>query len=112
MALPGSRISETRETTKGSAELKFRIQFPPADSPSLSGFRLRPRKDAGFGAIALPHQRGGQTIQFTARQQHVLAAHRLLVSGSDRSCEKWMSDYRIAGIDGLQLHHLYRAMAP
>jgi len=29
-ALPGSRISETRETTDGSAELKFRIQFPPA----------------------------------------------------------------------------------
>src|SRR5215472_5783022 len=28
--LPGSRISEIRETTDGSAELKFRIQFPPA----------------------------------------------------------------------------------
>jgi Transposase DDE domain len=34
--------------------------------------------------------------------------HRLCVSGSDRSCEKWMSDYQIAE---LQLHHLYRAMA-
>src|SRR5215471_11078057 len=31
-ALLGSRISETRETTRGSAELKFRIQFPPAKS--------------------------------------------------------------------------------
>src|SRR6516225_8075784 len=31
-ALPGSRISETCETTDGSAELKFRIQFPPAAS--------------------------------------------------------------------------------
>jgi hypothetical protein len=37
--------------------------------------------------------------------------HRLFVSGSDRSCEKWMADYRIDGIDGLQLHHFYRAMA-
>jgi transposase len=37
--------------------------------------------------------------------------HRLFVSGSDRRCEKWMTDYRIAGIDGLQLHHFYRAMA-
>jgi hypothetical protein len=37
--------------------------------------------------------------------------HRLFVSGSDRSCEKWVTDYRIEGIDGLQLHHLYRAMA-
>jgi len=31
-ALRGSRISETRETTEGSAELKFRIPFPPAES--------------------------------------------------------------------------------
>jgi hypothetical protein len=37
--------------------------------------------------------------------------HRLFVSGSDRSCEKWMTDYRIEGSDRLQLHHLYRAMA-
>jgi hypothetical protein len=37
--------------------------------------------------------------------------HRLFVSGSDRSYEKWMADYRIAGIEELQLHHFYRAMA-
>jgi Transposase DDE domain len=37
--------------------------------------------------------------------------HRLFVSGSDRSCEKWMADYRIAGIEELHLHHFYRAMA-
>jgi Transposase DDE domain len=37
--------------------------------------------------------------------------HRLFVSGSDRSCDKWIADYRITGIDGLELHHLYRAMA-
>src|SRR5215469_4333274 len=53
-ALRGSRISETHETTKGSAELKFRIQSSPADSPSLSGFRLRPRKDAGFPPLWRP----------------------------------------------------------
>ena len=37
--------------------------------------------------------------------------HRLLVSGSDRACEKWMTDYAIPGADGLALHHLYRTMA-
>jgi hypothetical protein len=37
--------------------------------------------------------------------------HRLFVSGSDRACEKWLVDYAIPGIDGLQLHHFYRAMA-
>ena len=37
--------------------------------------------------------------------------HRVMISGSDRACDQWRSDYRIAGVDGLQLHHLYRAMA-
>src|SRR3954453_9411554 len=37
--------------------------------------------------------------------------HRIMVSGSDRACEKWLSDYDIPGLDGLTLHHLYRAMA-
>jgi len=37
--------------------------------------------------------------------------HRLFVSGSDRSCDKWRSDYVIEGVEELSLHHLYRAMA-
>src|SRR5215210_914923 len=37
--------------------------------------------------------------------------HRIMVSGSDRACETWLSDYDIPGVDGLALHHLYRAMA-
>ncbi len=37
--------------------------------------------------------------------------HRLMVSGSDRYCEKWRRDYVIRGTDDLSLHHLYRAMA-
>ena len=36
--------------------------------------------------------------------------HRLMVSGSDRYCERWRSDYVIDGVDKLDLHHLYRAM--
>jgi transposase len=37
--------------------------------------------------------------------------HRLFVSGSDRSCEKWHRDYKIKGVEELSLHHLYRAMS-
>jgi transposase len=37
--------------------------------------------------------------------------HRLMVCGSDRSCDKWRRDYAIRGVDELSLHHLYRAMA-
>src|SRR3982751_360222 len=37
--------------------------------------------------------------------------HRIMVSGSDRACEKWLVDYDIPGVGGLALHHFYRAMA-
>lgn len=37
--------------------------------------------------------------------------HRLFLSGSDRACDKWRRDYRVEGVEGLSLHHLYRAMA-
>src|SRR5215472_11874565 len=43
------RLGQSLETVALSgAELEVRIHSAPADSPSLSGFRLRPRKDAGF----------------------------------------------------------------
>ena len=37
--------------------------------------------------------------------------HRLFSPGSDRAAEQWRHNYVIDGVDGLQLHHLYRAMA-
>jgi hypothetical protein len=37
--------------------------------------------------------------------------HRLFVSGSDRAADRWREDYTIASVSGLDLHHLYRAMA-
>jgi transposase len=37
--------------------------------------------------------------------------HRLMVSGSDRSCARWRRDYAIERVEGLCLHHLYRSMA-
>jgi hypothetical protein len=37
--------------------------------------------------------------------------HRLFASGSDRAAERWREDYLIPGSEGLELHHLYRAMA-
>jgi transposase len=37
--------------------------------------------------------------------------HRLFGGGSDRAADRWREDYRITGVDALNLHHLYRAMA-
>ena len=37
--------------------------------------------------------------------------HRLMVSGSDRAGHAWLEAYHIDGVDGLNLHQFYRAMA-
>ena len=51
-------------------------------------------------------------FEFAAERATFLTVlHRLFVSGSDRAAEKWRADYRIESTEGLQLHHLYRAMA-
>ncbi len=45
------------------------------------------------------------------RAVFVATLHRIFISGSDRDCSSWLEDYDIAGSDGLDLHHFYRAMA-
>ena len=45
------------------------------------------------------------------RAVFVATLHRLFVSGSDRGCIDWMKSYAIDGVDDLDLHHFYRAMA-
>jgi transposase len=37
--------------------------------------------------------------------------HRIMDPGSDRAAEKWRAAYAIGGMDEIDLHHLYRAMA-
>ncbi len=36
--------------------------------------------------------------------------HRLMDPGSDRAAERWKEDFQIHGTEGIELHHLYRAM--
>lgn len=45
------------------------------------------------------------------RAVYLTVLHRLMVSGSDRFCDKWRREYSIEGVEKLSLHHLYRAMA-
>jgi transposase len=45
------------------------------------------------------------------RAIYLTVLHRLFASGSDRAAERWREDYLIPGTIGLELHHLYRAMA-
>lgn len=61
---------------------------------------------------AIQKMLAGRKFEFDVERAIFLTVlHRLMVSGSDRFCEKWRRDYRIEGIEHLDLHHLYRAMA-
>lgn len=54
----------------------------------------------------------GRRFEFDVERAIFLTVlHRLMISGSDRFCEKWSRDYHIEGTDNLDLHHLYRAMS-
>jgi len=54
----------------------------------------------------------GRKFEFDVQRALFLTVlHRLFVSGSDRSCDKWHRDYLIEGVEELSLHHLYRAMS-
>jgi len=68
-------------------------------------------EETGCRAV-IEHLLGGRSFEFAVeRAVFATVLHRIMVSGSDRACEKWMTDYDIPGVDGLELHHLYRAMA-
>src|SRR3954470_20531470 len=54
----------------------------------------------------------GRRFEFDVERAIFLTVlHRLFAPGSDRAADKWRTDYQVDGSDGLQLHHLYRAMA-
>jgi hypothetical protein len=89
-----------------------------ASLPALSCKRIGPPllferlwRDTGCGEV-LHELLADRGFEFPVERAVFLTVlHRLMVSGSDRACEQWRDDYRTEGTDGLQLHHLYRAMA-
>jgi len=77
--------------------------------PSLIFERLW--RDLGIRKV-LEHVLSGRLFFFDVERAIFLTVmNRLMVSGSDRSCDRWRRDYAIEGVEELSLHHLYRAMA-
>ena len=63
-------------------------------------------------AQALAEQLQDRRYEFAVeRAIYLTVLHRLFVSGSDRAAEQWREGYRIEGVEGLELHQIYRAMA-
>ena len=68
-------------------------------------------KEVGINGI-LHRLLAGRKFGFDVERAIFLTVlHRLFPSGSDRSCDRWHREYVINGVEGLSLHHLYRAMA-
>lgn len=68
-------------------------------------------EELGIGKV-LKELLGDRFFNFDGERAVFLTVlHRLMMSGSDRCCDKWRRDYFIRGAEDLSLHHLYRAMA-
>ena len=68
-------------------------------------------KELGIGKIIISLLANRKFEFDVERAIFLTVLHRLFVSGSDRSCNRWHRDYVVNGADALSLHHLYRAMA-
>lgn len=77
--------------------------------PSLIFERLW--RDLGIGGILKKILSERHFLFDVERAIFLTVLHRLLISGSDRFCDKWRRDCRIDGVEEISLHHLYRAMA-
>jgi transposase len=76
--------------------------------PSLIFERLW--QQTGIGA-AIGKPAAERKFEFDVERAVFLTVlHRLMVSGSDRFCDRWHQDYVIKGVAGIELQHLYRAM--
>jgi hypothetical protein len=63
-------------------------------------------------ADALAEQLAPRRFDFPVERAVFLTVRpRLFGSGSDRAAERWRDDYRIRGVETLELHHRSRAMA-
>ena len=88
------------------------------DAPAIAVRRIGPAlvferlwEESGCRDViaASAHRRGHRFA--LERAVFLTVLHRLMGGGSDLAADRWRDDYRIAGSDDLDLHHLYRAMA-
>ena len=96
-----------------TAALSARREQSPASSVRVGPVLVFERlwKELGIPAILSRLLRDRRFEFPVERAIFTTVLHRLFVSGSDRAAERWCRRYDIAGIEGLDLQHFYRAMA-
>ena len=88
-------------------------QFPEAPTLRIGPDRVFGRlwREMGIPQV-IRHLLGDRKFEFEVERAIFLTVlHRLFSPGSDRAAEVWRENYDIVGAEGLELHHLYRAMA-
>ena len=87
------------------------------NEPSAVNYKIGPSliferlwKESGIKTVIKDHLQNRKYTFSAERALFLTVLNRLLISGSDRNCNRWRRDYRIPGTKKLQLHHLYRAM--
>jgi hypothetical protein len=88
------------------------------DAPTVAVRRIGPAllferlwEETGCRTVIATLARGRGHRFALERAVFLTVLHRLMEGGSDLAADRWREDDRIAGADGLELHHLYRAMA-
>jgi len=100
----GDRVKLVDEYEKGNLEAKGMEQI----GPDLAFGRLWEKTGiAGIINGLLKERRFEFPVE---RAIYLSVLHRLFESGSDRACRRWKEDMGVPGAEGLDLHHLYRAM--
>jgi hypothetical protein len=100
-----SRFSKKAMLLTSESETESRVQII---GPSLIFERLW--KETGISSLLvnlLSERKFGFDVE---RAIFTTVLHRIMVSGSDRSCDYWRQRYRIKGTEDLSLHQFYRAM--
>jgi transposase len=114
----GELDSLLRSGVRFSEKLAVIDSYEKGQLPSTEDVRIglpmifeRIWKETGIPAV-IEELLGERKYRFPVERAIFLTVlHRLSVSGSDRAAEKWKEQYRIPGAEGIDLHHLYRAMA-
>ncbi|MDD5749044.1 MAG: IS1634 family transposase [Actinomycetota bacterium] len=104
-----SRYSEKVKVTEEYREGKLEAKKVSRVGPDLVAGRLW--NELGLGEVIGGLLEGRKHSFSVERAIYLSTLSRLFFPGSDRKAKRITRDYQVVGAEGIELHHLYRAMA-
>jgi hypothetical protein len=103
-----ARFGDRVRVVQAAASGQLQAEHVQRIGPGLVFERLW--TDTGARAVMEQLLEGRRFLFPAERAVFLSVLHRLFAPGSDRQADRWRADYRLDRGDGLNLHHLYRAM--